>query len=437
MNVAFVALEAYPLFHPSPAEGVDPGLHSGFGGTETRAVLMARALAERPGRNVSFLVRDWGQDHVARCGAITLITYPQSWLSRTATRRLRSAARSVSRCERFPWIRVSQLRPSLLWDLPVGLACRCLSRGFSARSRAILPPWAFQDIQADAFLCFGVNAVSAEVIASCRAYGKQSVLLLVSDANLLELYTQNSSERDAEGHAAGPCYFALTHADVIVAQTEHQQRLLRERFGRDSIVIRNPIDLADEPPATPPAREYVLWIGRADRHSKRPLVCLELARRCLEIPWVMILNPRSPDVEAEVFANLPPNVRVIERVEPERMPKCYRGAKALVNTSPGDGEGFPNTFLQAGKFGTPVFSLEVDPDGIFQRLGCGFAAGGSLDALADRLRAVYSNQAEAQAMASRMAAYLREFHELQGRIDQLESLLGALTAPAPKNAIHG
>jgi glycosyltransferase involved in cell wall biosynthesis len=171
-------------------------------------------------------------------------------------------------------------------------------------------------------------------------------------------------------------------------------------------------------------REFVLWIGRADRHDKRPLLCLELARRCPGIPFVMIVNPRDPEIAAEVHRTRPDHVRIIERVRPAEVEGLFRGARALVNTS--SVEGFPNTFLQAGKWGAPVLSLEVDPDGILQHEGCGLVAGGDLDRLANDVRTVWSDPSTAACLIECMADYLQRYHALDGRVAELDAVLKSM-----------
>jgi glycosyltransferase involved in cell wall biosynthesis len=155
-------------------------------------------------------------------------------------------------------------------------------------------------------------------------------------------------------------------------------------------------------------------------------LCLELAERCPEIPFTMILNRRYADVFDEVQRRRPANVRIVERVPHAEIGQYFRRARALVSTSSAVWEGFPNTFLQAGAAGAVVLSLEVDPDGLLARHGCGLAAGGSLDRLAGDLRRVWSDAPLAASLAARMRAYIESYHALDGRIAELEAMLRSL-----------
>src|SRR5690606_29952645 len=98
------------------------------------------------------------------------------------------------------------------------------------------------------------------------------------------------------------CHWTLMQADRVLCQTDNQRAMLHERFHRDGTVIHNPIDLDDwdqrferTPDETETAglSRYALWVGRADAEHKRPQVLLELARRCPEVSFLAIMNPRD------------------------------------------------------------------------------------------------------------------------------------------------
>ncbi len=64
------------------------------------------------------------------------------------------------------------------------------------------------------------------------------------------------------------------------------------------------------------------------------------------------------------------NLDYVGAIPYHRIAQYFDNASIFVNTSPR--EGFPNTFLQAWGNGTPVVSLDVDPDEIICEYRLGF-----------------------------------------------------------------
>jgi glycosyltransferase involved in cell wall biosynthesis len=418
MRVCFVLPYAYALF--------DPGTGGRFGGAEFRAVSFGRALARLPGFEVAFAVIDQGQPHRQRFGDIDVFTMPEAVnCEQRLIDRLRGSVHPESR---FPWVKIDRWRPRLVWELPAaaaGLAVRevrwrvYLRRFDNPPRRRVL-----DEIGADVYASFGAHHVTSEVVAFCRRR-RRSVIFVSSDYDLLAEYHRGSRFRNIYGELGHVCHYGPAHADLIVAQTVQQQALLRERWGRSSVLIRNPIDLANAPPPSNrrPGEGFALWVGKADA-SKRPELCLELARRCPQVPFTMVINRAAPNVFETVSSRSPPNVELVEQVPPALIDDYYHRAAVLVNTSAY--EGLPNAFLQAGMCGLPVVTLVVDPDGMLSAGHCGFCAGGHLDAMAAEVTRIWRDGDEE--LSRNIRCYVERYHELAARTAELARALNELTA---------
>ena len=215
-------------------------------------------------------------------------------------------------------------------------------------------------------------------------------------------------------------------AHLIVAQTRHQQALLAERFGRQAIVIPSPIDLriSNVKMAVLPAdlQHYVLWIGKSDA-VKQPDLLLEVARACPGLKFVVVLNNTDTAIFNAMRAAAPDNVMLRESFEPAQADDLFARALVLVNTS--RFEGFPNTYLQAGKHGVPVLSLNADPDGMLEAPRCGVCAHGSLPALTTALQRIAAEPALHAEYSRNIRAYVHQHHDL----DQCTALLRAALEP--------
>lgn len=409
---ALVCANAYPLFdHRAPLAG---------GGMEIRAALFGRGLAARGNWDVTFVVSDFGQDFLTHHEGIDFHIYQPV---------LRRAGRNVFPRLRkrrwFPALNLDRRDIDLLWQMPLIAAWLAVPAFFFPRFWQALNP--------AVVCCFGNNARTAESIADCRRAGIRSILCIASDKDLSLDYCPGNHETNNYGMPNWMGYYALNQADRILVQTETQRERLRHHFGRDAVLIRNPVHVSPEDPLRwLPRRErkFVLWIGRAEGFNKRPLLFIELALACPDLQFVMITD-RSDDA---VFRNLeqvrPPNLRLLGHMPPQEIWGYLHHARAFVNTS--KFEGFPNTFLQCAVMGVPIISLEVDPDGILSRHGCGICADGNIARMHEAVRAACADDTGTESIARAAHRHVLDRHEAGGRVAEFEACLReTATGPAP------
>jgi glycosyltransferase involved in cell wall biosynthesis len=265
------------------------------------------------------------------------------------------------------------------------------------------------------------------MVRSVKHQGQRAIVFLTSDRTLADIRRTGRRRRGAYGEIGSFCRYALRTADAVVVQSETQQRVLRDTLGLTPFLIRNPIDLRSHiDPRAPlpvqlPGGQFALWVGRGDTFSKRADLCLDLARQCPHIPFLLIMNRQNASVDKLLRAQAPGNVTIAESVPFAQIEACYRRAVALVNTS--EVEGFPNSFLQAGKYGVPVLSLQVDPDGMLGRHHCGWQFKGNLSAMARQLGIVWQGGPIVRRKGAALRRYVQQHHGLLERVSELEQVL--------------
>lgn len=159
----------------------------------------------------------------------------------------------------------------------------------------------------------------------------------------------------------------LRRADLVIAQTYSQATALKQNFGVDAVIIPNghiiPPDDAIEHDYD--RRDTILWIGRA-HPMKRPSLFLDFAARFNGFDFTMVMAPSNehPDLFDKIKerADQQPNVTFTGGLPPQQVNRLYQQARLLVLTS--EAEGFSNVLIEAMKYGSPVLSLEHNPNGI-------------------------------------------------------------------------
>ena len=216
-----------------------------------------------------------------------------------------------------------------------------------------------------------------------------------------------------------PLYaWGLSRTDRIFVQHAGQQTNLSPQWRAKSCVLPKVCTLADglaEQVDTKPHAErakYVAWVAML-RQPKRPDVLIDIARQAPARHFVVcggVATHRSPSGYGERIVDTLrtlPNVEYRGQVSPREAMQVIAGAAVLLSTS--DEEGFPNTFTQAWSVGTPVVSLNIDPDHIIQRVGLGMVSGTPSQAIAD-ITALVDSPERREEIARRARQYVADAH---------------------------
>ncbi len=405
----------YPLFNP--------GNQTHFGGWEVRVALIARELAKRGRFQVNIIVGDHGQPHIEKRDGVTLY----SWVGRA----IWGIVPPVKKEGRLPATRNSFSRLARRLGSPMANRSKIFSEGSEPSGQVgpylIMPEMisVYNEVDADIYMVPGNSQFSGEVAFYTRQHGRKYAFLAGSDMDFYPEYKLHPDRLDIYSVPFALKTYAIENADVHFVQNERQAEMLRTGYGRDGIIVKNPIDLTLQFPPNP-AAHTVLWVGKSDERVKRPSLVLELARQLPEYSFVLIMNVSVPETHAQCLeaARKLPNVTLMERVPFEQIEGYFANARLHLNTSAF--EGFPNTFLQAAKYGVPTISMLVDPGGMLSQHGSGLACGDNFEKLKENIRLLMVDNALYDSLGRKAQDYVREHHEKEMIIGKYEQVLSAI-----------
>ncbi|MFH1934991.1 MAG: glycosyltransferase family 4 protein [Pseudomonadota bacterium] len=219
--------------------------------------------------------------------------------------------------------------------------------------------------------------------------------------------------------------YGIKNADVIAGQTQYQNSLLGERFGRKCdvfIPIGHPFP---EEVAEKLERVAVLWVANL-KQLKQPEVFVRLARELCnncKASFVMMGRPgestRWLTGLMEQIKNTP-NLEYLGEVSQDEVNRRLSEGHILVNTS--CYEGFSNTFVQAWMRKVPVVSLTVDPDDILVRERMGFCSG-TFTKLCNDVTRLIQNKRLREDMGERAQSYAATNHNVKKMVKKVVDLL--------------
>lgn len=226
--------------------------------------------------------------------------------------------------------------------------------------------------------------------------------------------------------------WALSRAALVIAQTDDQTQLLRRWHDIEAPVLRSGLPAIESTERPDGADGPILWVGRC-LAWKRPEAFLALAELLPHRWFVMVCPPYEgeEDLAARVRTRAAalPNLEFIPFVPFRDTAALFAAAGIFVNTSVA--EGFPNTFLQAARAGTPIASLSVNSDDAIRRRGIGVVGEDSVPVLAERVNALLADRSEWKKTSAAARHYFTANHDLTAVVGVLAGLLRQVVA-APR-----
>jgi glycosyltransferase involved in cell wall biosynthesis len=166
---------------------------------------------------------------------------------------------------------------------------------------------------------------------------------------------------------------AVQAADLRFAMSGYQEMLFQKRNMKCSL-YRNLI-LPRTLPRTIPKDIDLLWVARC-QPIKQPHRFLDLVEKLPDTKCQMICPRENVALWESVRkrAQKLPHLTFLEKVPYHQIQEHYDAAKIFVNTSVF--EGWPNSFIQSGLASTALLSLNINPDGLFEKYFLGKCAHG-------------------------------------------------------------
>lgn len=269
-------------------------------------------------------------------------------------------------------------------------------------------------INADFYIDRGASGpITFEIGIFSKVFKKKFIHMVASDNDINGEYKNKDGIFSAILHS-----LALKIADRVTFQNSFQGNILSKE-GIKSFKIQNSFPVSNSGERN--GREYILWVG-SSYALKRPEVFLELARDFPNEQFVLVLQRHDENIFCTIkreAAGLK-NLIFVPGVPFHEVSRFFQDAKLFINSSVY--EGFPNTFVQAAIYGTPIISLSVDPDGIFEKEKIGIACYNSVDTLKIEFKALLENKEKWQEFSNNAKRFALQKFDISKNIEEFKKM---------------
>lgn len=268
------------------------------------------------------------------------------------------------------------------------------------------------NIDADVYVQRAVGVETLVVGLFCKITGKKFIYMVAHDEDVINRkpsWMQQGVRKWLEWRLFS---IGLKSADLVLTQNQRQAENLRRYYGKVSITRRAAQRIPQELDSSQ-KENFVLFVARCEKF-KRPEVMIGLARNMADVQFTMVCPVSSdPDffkVISEAASRMQ-NIRFLSSLASDAYDEYFLKAKVHLNTS--RVEGFPNTYIQALKYKTPVVSLNVNPDHILTSNDIGRCADNDVVKLEQHLREVLARDEVWKRLSENAYRYVKSNHDIQ------------------------
>ncbi len=258
----------------------------------------------------------------------------------------------------------------------------------------------------------------------CKLFSKQMIFALANDSDII-------NKKLASKYISVPKKNLITYirlldsklADKItnkyvfsakytLSQTNFQKKLILEKFGIESTLIRNsfiPSNLNHTP-----KENIILWVSNI-RPQKQPQLLKDLIEKLDLGNWQVVLIGNYSGYEHIIDQIKHPNFKATGSLAFEEVLKWLNKSKILINTS--SSEGFPNSFIQAWFYKLLVISYSFDPDKLIKQKGIAHCSEGNFTNFVETVQDHIDGK-EADEICSKAYEFANEEFDLKKNIER-------------------
>lgn len=280
-------------------------------------------------------------------------------------------------------------------------------------------------VKVNADYYFHAGGMDGAGVLLCKIMRKRYVYSVSSDTQLdRQLITIDNNDFSKSKLNIGTlgCIVDILLADTIIVQSEHQKRLLKEKFNKIGTVIKMPFPITKKQDFEKTSQPTVMWVGSLAK-VKQPELFVQIAESVPEANFLMIGGgSKGHDVISNYIAEKEvtlSNFHYLGVVPFDQIGTYFEKATILANTSLF--EGFPNAFIQSWMHCTPVVSLNADPDDIICNLKLGFHSG-SIEQMVKDIRELLQNQDLCKKMGQNGRRYIESNHDIDAIAHDYEDI---------------